>query len=217
MMDFHYICGLPILYTKIDPKTFNKEEIITIIKRNYSKQKVRQKWSKSFMGTDIHHSNGDEDNKNFETPNYSLLVKSYSKPIEEYKKFVGIKKEIGLYLNVANYTCSSHKSFMEPHFHIGCEFSMIHYLNFKKTEHSPTMFINPLESFLWWSKKIQSSIKYDKPSQSWLLGEFSYPTEEDDLIIFPSMLRHFVNNKTSQEPRITIASNITLIDKGENN
>ena len=210
-MNLHLLCGFPILYTSIDPNSYDKEKIVDTITNNYKKQNVRQNWSTSAYETNIHHSAGDEGNEKFTFPNYDKLTKTYIKPLQEYKKFIGLKKDIGLDLCIANYTCSSHKSFMEPHIHFECEFSMIHYLKFDQSQHAPTIFLNPYESWEWWSRTLKNKINCEKTHQAWVYSELNYPTKEDDLIIFPSMFRHFVNNKPSKDPRITVASNITLI------
>jgi len=209
-MNFFKICGLPILQAKIDPNSYDKQKLINTFEKNYKKQKIRQKLSFSSFETNIHHSLNDEENKMFEKPDYSKLIPNYQKPLMEYAKKVNLLPKTKMQLYVVNYTCNKHKSFMEPHIHMECEFSMIHYVKFDEKQHAPTTFLNPYESWEWWSKSLQDKIDLKKITQAWVYTDFVFPTQEDDVIIFPSMFRHFVNNKESDSPRITISSNVTL-------
>jgi len=45
---------------------------------------------------------------------------------------------------------------------------------------------------------------------SWNMEEWVYDTEEDDLIIFPAVLKHMVKNKDSNKLRITLAANVEI-------
>ena len=42
------------------------------------------------------------------------------------------------------------------------------------------------------------------------MEEWVYDTEEDDLIIFPAVLKHMVKNKDSNKLRITLAANVEI-------
>lgn len=210
--NFHLLWGLPILVTKIKPEHYNKNEIINVIEKNYKKNSVRQNWSKSFFKTDIHHSLCDDENKNFEKPNYKHLQKLYYDVIENYLKKLGFKENVLFNYEIVNYTASRHKSIMEPHLHINCEFSMIHYVQFEKEHNSPTVFMNPYAFIDFWSNKEKLLKKIDpkNTNYSWVFDEWKYVIEEDDCIIFPAILKHFVRNEDTNKTRITIASNIQI-------
>jgi|DEB0MinimDraft_10_1074344.scaffolds.fasta_scaffold84511_2 hypothetical protein len=210
--DFHLLWGLPILKTKINPDSYNKKEIIDVVEKNYLKQPIRQNWSNSFFNTDIHHSNSDEKNKNFEKPNYNLLYKAYVDPLKFYLKQINLNKNKKVRIDIVNYTASRNASFMEPHIHSECDFSMIHYIQFDKKENNPTVFLNPYSFNDFWINqgKLISNTDESNPSNSWVFSEWRYDVEEDDIIIFPAILRHFVRNKKTLKTRIVVASNIFL-------
>ena len=209
---FHLLWGLPILTAKLNPNSYNKKEIIDIVERNYSKQSKRQKWSKSFFNTDIHHSHSDEENSKFEQPNYDLLYKSYIDPVKFYLQKTNLNKDLKIKLDIVNYTASRKESFMEPHIHTKCAFSMIHYIQFDKEESSPTVFLSPYYFNDVWDnqEKLRNNIDKRKSLNSWACSEWKYEVEEDDIIIFPSILRHFVRNVKTSKTRIVVSTNIFL-------
>ena len=211
---YNLLWGLPVLKTKIDPKEFNKKNILNTIEKNYQKKQVIQKWSKSLFKTDIHHSLGDDQNSEFDSPDYSELIKCYEKPIKDYLKTINFQKTTKFKYEIVNYTAAKHVSFMEPHLHIDCEFSMIHYLKFDNKQNSPTVFMSPYSFVDYWvsKKKMQEKVKIDNTMQSWSCGEWQYPTEEDDCLIFPAILKHFVKNKKSDDLRVVLSSNISILE-----
>ena len=89
--------------------------------------------------------------------------------------------------------------FQEPHIHEDALFSGCYYLKFNKEHHHQTDFYNP-----------NFSIDFSKVENN---SYFSFTPEcdEDDLIIFPSCLKHGtkgIKKKYSDEPRITISFNV---------
>ena len=209
--NFLFFWGLPILITKIDSNKYNKKNIIETIEKNYKISNKRNKWSTSFYQTDIHHSHSDE-SSNFSKVDYSSLQDSYNDCIQKYFKFLNLSKNFNYNYEIVNYTCSDRDSFMEPHIHSFCEFSMVHYCKFDKNEHNSTVFVSPYTFSEYWNnnqKIIQ--ILNDRTDQSWLFAEWRPTVEEDDIIIYPSILKHFVRNKKSVKKRISIASNIHII------
>lgn len=93
--------------------------------------------------------------------------------------------------------------FQEPHAHRGSLFSGCYYLKFNKNIHHQTTFYNP-----------NYDIDYKKIEQNSYFC-FEPDCEEDDLIIFPSNLRHGtkgLKDINSDELRITISFNIANTD-----
>jgi len=211
--NLHYLYGLPVYITSINPKSFDKKQIIKTISDNYNKQNIRQHTSTNAYVTDIHHSLGDENNKQFKKVNYDKLKDCYIEPIKKYFEFFWLdKKQANFNCQVVNYTASKHDSFMEPHLHADCEFSMVHYISYDKKEHSPTCFQNPYYFYDLLPNKFKLQNLNEKQSaNSWLYDMWKHDIEEDDLIIFPSILKHFVRNHKSKKLRITIASNINVL------
>jgi hypothetical protein len=211
--NFHFLFGLPILITSIDPVSYDKENILKIINKNYKKQKTRDKWcTNTFFKTDIHHSNKDEENKSFEKVNYTLLSKCYHKPIEKYLSKITNNKTIKYNFNIVNYTAIKHNSYMRPHLHKECNFSMVHYISFDKKEHFPTIFLNPyfFHELLPEKEKTEQILIEKNTESSWIADEWKHDIEENDLIIFPSVLKHYVRNKDSKKLRVTVAVNISV-------
>ena len=86
-------------------------------------------------------------------------------------------------------------------------------MNFKK-EHVFTRFNNPA-FYSSLAKYVQVStinvLDFSSPDNSYLLEDFTMPSQEDDMIIFPSILNHEVPEQSpTKEPRITISTNVKL-------
>ena len=83
--EINYVYGLPSYITKINPKLYEKNKILSQIEKNYKVSKVRNTWSNdSFIKTDIHHSYSDEKNPRFKEINYYSLPKQYEKIIVNF-------------------------------------------------------------------------------------------------------------------------------------
>lgn len=89
--------------------------------------------------------------------------------------------------------------FQEPHNHGNALFSGCYYLKFNKEKHHQTTFYNP-----------NYNLDYSKIEENSYFC-FESDCEEDDIIIFPSNLKHGtkgIKEKDSEEIRITISFNI---------
>jgi|TARA_B100000035_G_scaffold195777_1_gene167201 uncharacterized protein (TIGR02466 family) len=90
--------------------------------------------------------------------------------------------------------------FQEPHNHGNALFSGCYYLKFNKKKHHQTTFYNP-----------NYNLDYKKLEQNSYFC-FEPDCDEDDIIIFPSSLKHGtmgLRDKNDDEIRITISFNIT--------
>jgi len=208
--EVNYIYGLPAYMTRIKPKLYEKKKILSQIEKNYSISKVRNKWSaNSFLKTDIHQSVEDDDNPIFKKINYYSLAKQYEKIIANFFQKLSLRKNIQSTYSIVNYTCVRHNSLMMPHIHTDCTFSLIHYISFDKKQHLSTIFKNPyyFNKLLPYEKNLQDMFSIiDK--NSWTYQEWIIKTEEDDAIIVPAILEHYVRNVDSAKSRITIIANI---------
>jgi hypothetical protein len=212
--NFHTLFGLPILIASIDPNSYDKQKLLDKINNNYKQKKIRQNWgdSNNFFQTDIHHSLQDEDNPLFEKIDYTDIIKNYNKPIETYlSKIIGSEK-IKYNFKVVNYSAVKHNSFMKPHFHVDCDFAMVHYVSFDKEQHLPTIFLNPyfFSDFIPNNDCMRKVCISNNTNSSWIFGEWKHDIKEDDIIIFPSVLKHYVRNKDSDKLRVTISTNISI-------
>ena len=94
-LNFFYLWGMPILIAKLDPKKYDKEQILEDITENYNKDPNREVWSQSSMGTNIHHSLADV-SKNFKVPDYTKLNLAYKKPTEYFIQQLNFKNPVSL-------------------------------------------------------------------------------------------------------------------------
>jgi len=210
--EINYIYGLPAYITKINPKLYEKNKILSQIEKNYRVSKVRNKWSvDSFIKTDIHHSLEDENNPKFKKINYYSLPQQYEKIIADFFNKLDLRKSFKFTFVIANYTCVRHNSVMLPHMHTDCTFSLIHYLSLDKKQHLPTIFKSPyyFNQLLPQQKNLRN-IFANQEENSWIYKEWVISTEEDDIVIVPAILEHWVRNLDSKKSRITIAVNINI-------
>ena len=77
MQKFQRLWGLPVYKTSIDSNSYDKQKLVETIENNYSKQAVRQNWSKSYFRSDIHHSVMDENNPHSFAPQKNDTFKRF--------------------------------------------------------------------------------------------------------------------------------------------
>ena len=210
--EINYVYGLPAYKTKLNPKLYEKNKILSQIEKNYEVSKVRNNWSvTSFIKTDIHHSTNDEKNPRFKEINYYSLPQQYEKIIVDFFNKLSLSGALNFTYSIANYTCVRHNSVMMPHIHSDCTFSLIHYINFDKKQHLPTIFKNPYYfNQLLPQQKTLWNIFSNQEENSWIHKEWVISTEEDEIVIVPAVLEHYVRNLDSTKSRITIAVNISI-------
>ena len=210
--EINYVYGLPTYLTKLNPKLYEKNKILSQIEENYKVSKVRNNWGiDSEIKTDIHHSFADEKNPKFKEINYYSLLKHYEEPITNFFNKLSLSKKISFTYNIINYTCVRHNSVMTPHIHTDCAFSLVHYISFDKNQHIPTIFKSPyyFRQLLPQREKLVN-ILANKEENSWIYNQWTFNTEEDDILIVPSIVEHYVRNLDSKKSRITIAVNINI-------
>lgn len=201
---------------KIDPKSFNKKDIVDTINLNFSKQQDRNHFDNTnVVSSDLHHSYNDIDNKELPLPDYSSLIPIYENVFKELYANIKFKPgtEINYHFQIVNYTCTNKSQFMRKHWHLpSADFSCIHYLQFDE-EHSPTLFYNPgntvARSYKSIKTKFVDSLDLEEYSN---LGyaEYTAPKfDEDDMIIFPGYLDHEIPQAKHKykRNRITVVSN----------
>jgi len=216
MNNIMYLFGLPIYIEKINSESYEKNKIIKQIEDNYKISSKRNNWNKhSSIVTDIHHSLKDEDNENFAAINYYNLPEIYKKIISNFLDKLHLKKNLNFSYHIVNYTCSKHNSFMTPHIHSNCSFSLIHYVSFDDVQHIPTIFRSPFYFCNILPNRLQIINLFNEnfEENSWIHKEWALKTKEDDVIIFPMILEHYVRNLDSDKSRITISVNINISER----
>lgn len=178
-----------------------KEELIKKIKTNYEKQPnlTPKKWR-----CDVHSSFESEDNTDFFMIGESNLLDNIESKIREFLSSHGPKMNLHGNFSLAEiwYNAYKDKQFQEPHDHGEYIFSGCYYLKFDKDTHYQTQFYNP-----------NFKLNYSKLENNSYFC-FSPDCEEDDLIIFPSGLKHGTLGvkSISDDIRITISFNIAIRD-----
>ncbi len=208
--EIFYLWGLPIAKFKISPSDFDKKSIVEQIEKNYKLQSRRKSNLKNNYGTDIHQSLYDNSNT-LEEPKYESLKKPYSLIIQKYIKTFNVKENLNFEFSILNYTASNEKSYLAPHCHEDSDFAMTHYIKFDKTN-DPTTFVNPYVFNDFWIRQNKLSFSVSNNIQnSWVFDTWTFNTEEDDILIFPAILKHFANLRKSNNIRITLASNVKIL------
>jgi uncharacterized protein (TIGR02466 family) len=214
----HQLFGFPIYRASLKKEKYNRNSIIKTVLKNYDKSKTRNNWDNSILeSSNIHHSLCDDNNTEYDVPDYSSLGSVYIKHTKKYIKQLNLNGNVKFSCSIVNYTCMTQSQRMRRHLHIDCDFSGVHYIKFDDKCNDSTLFENTLPHASYINKIIPGALKkFDNSNamSSYLCRYFKYTTKEDDVIIFPALLEHSVPEIKSDKPRITIAFNIK-VDKNE--
>jgi len=207
--------GLPVYHLKINDELYNKTNILNVIKKNYDISNDRDKNSYG----NLHHSFGDEKNKDFNEINYIDfgLTNVYNNIFKNFtNNILKTKKKFSYNYTIENYTATKNNQYMKPHNHLpGVDFTSVHYLQFDKNEHQNTVFLN-MNNFgdyvCFLRKDFYDCVDNNNFDNSYLFPNFSYNVEEDDMIIFPSVLKHEIPKQKNNldKLRITIVCNLKI-------
>ena len=197
---------------KVDPNRYDKEAIVGQMMRNYAKNTQRNNWDNESI---LHHTYNDGLNPNFEIVDGSNgLIPLYGEILMDLTKKLDLQGVVNFQFNFANFAINT--QYMRKHSHeFGQEsfgstiFATVHYIKFNKKLHSGTTFINP---------KCQNPrhkfILKESTKNSFCFDEWEIDVEEDDMLIFPAYLEHYVKNKPDtnwEYPRIVSSTNITVV------
>ena len=215
-----FLFSFPIYKIRIDPNSYDKEKIINDIIYNKSLKNTRNDIHQTIGSSisDIHHSYMDFDNEEFIPINYDKLKDVYLETYDEffnkilYMVSTAVRTTYRYSFKIVNYSAMTEGQHLSQHNHTGCDFSTIHYLNFKN-DHVLTCFSNP-SSYSLFLRKLQpdlSNILQANKDHSYFQDSHHFPVEEDDMVIFPASLIHEVwPQGPTKEPRVTISSNIRI-------
>ena len=214
MFQTDILFGIPIYKTKIDPSLYDKENIVSTIKKNYN---IGPRNRHSIEYTNMHMSYDDNKNNKFEKMDYTKLKKVYDNVFNNFIKDLKLdyKGTIKCNYDILNYTASNKNDYMGEHNHIADDdFACVHYLQIDKS-HVGTTFKNT-HSFSHYFEYLLPNI-YKLSNKKEKINSYIYPrytlgVEEDDLIIFPSITNHLIKklDTISDKLRITIATNLKL-------
>jgi hypothetical protein len=200
---------------KIDPNSYDKQGIIDTLTENYNKSPYRNKFDKS---SNLHHTYKDWDNKDFKEVDPSSILPCYQKILEDFLEGQYYNKPIKWNYQIENLTAMKGKQHMEKHAHIGIVnkqdtmFSCIHYIRYVSSQ-AKTVFVNPLNTptFGYVYSAYRKKLDETYHNNSNYFGEFSIETQEDDFIIFPAYLQHYVKpGENTEDLRMTAVVNIQV-------
>lgn len=196
----------PYYHTSINPAFYNKDQLVTEMINNYNEKPSRNGWNDD---CDLHHSYNDSSQKDID---YSQLNTLYRLVTKQFFKSIDLPLDFNL--RIENYTVTSRSQTMMTHSHIPSIFSAVHYLKFDPQYHKSTIFQNPskYEDLLEYFYKDVVDHFPNTFLSNWIQSNLSIPdVKEDDIIIFPSILNHYVGASLSPEPRITVVFNVDAI------
>jgi hypothetical protein len=220
MFDKYTIFPTNIWKTHIDPSEFNKDELVSIMYENYRRDPYRNAWTND--GT-LHHCYNDWENPKFIKPNLASLMDVYFKVIGQFVNHISpLMNKIPKYNYIlANLTANKEGQYMGEHDHLsvdqhcGCVYSAVHYI--KLENHQPsTTFFNPVIAGQHYTTYEYATKHFNASNQenSTNYASWEIPTAENDLVIFPSYLKHKVRGNWRQlspdELRITSVVNINF-------
>ena len=208
----------PIYKIRIDPNSYDKEKIINDILYNKSLKNTRNEPHQDFHSDcNIHHSYGDFDNENFRIINYEKILVIYQELFQKFfDKEITTRKQFNWEFNIVNYTAMTEGQWFPVHHHPTDDFAAIHYLNYKD-DHSPTLFHNP-QNFSPYLKYLRPELvnilNRESPDNQYIQEHVAWKVEEDDILIFPSVLNHEMKPQgPTKESRITIATNLRILSQ----
>ena len=203
--------GIPYYLNRIDPASYQKDKIVSIIEENYRRSSLRNNW-KSFPNDKIHQSYYDEENDEFLSIDYSELIPIYANEVNKFLEQIPLKRPLTYRLHIENYTATKNDQGMSFHHHIPSLFYCIHYLKFDSEVHKPTLhenshrFVNYFAAM--YPKELYGIFDSTCVENSWMHTHYSLNTKEDDFLIVPSVVFHRIQESYSDSLRATIALNV---------
>jgi hypothetical protein len=204
--------SVPIWKTKLHPSEYNRAQIIKDVEHNYAIDPKRNAWDSV---SNMHHTNCDYNNPKFKEIDTTSLRSPYHKIISEFINTLKFAHPVQWGFGIDNITAMKSSQNMNAHDHTGYAgsfFSMVHYLQFDKNHHSTTTFINPSTALVYHSL-LQENRRRLAPilENSSYFPNWNLETEEHDVVIFPSYLRHRVDpNPETNKLRITGVVSISI-------
>ena len=210
-MDKTLIFGFPVFTTKISKSLYERKKIISTIEQNFKINNQRNKWDKQSV---MHHSYNDWSNPTYKKVNFSTLLPVYKKVIQEIVDQMSFSKPIQYTFQIVNYTCLGSSNYMASHDHPGCDFSAVHYLQFDKVNHSPTLFENSsphVNYMLTLRPDLLATLAPNHNVNSWAYRDWKLDSDEDDFCLVPGVMRHCIESQQSKKKnRITVVINVDI-------
>ena len=193
---------------KIDPSLYDKAGLIQKCIDKYEEKPYNNLWDDV---SDLHHYHRDWMN----APDMKSLGKSYGQAIN--KAMASINGDIRYRWKIINLAVNSKYMKIHDHFYRrdGWQgiFGSTHYISYDSKQHTPTKFFNPLvfSQYSHNTNDVYNMLDKTDYDNSAYWPDISMDVEEDDMIIFPSYLKHVVEkgiNNDTTKPRIIGVCNI---------
>jgi len=201
---------------RIDPNSYDKSALVEKMQANYKIAPYRNKWDESSV---LHHTYNDGDNNSFHVIDGADLIPVYGQIFVELVNQLQLGKPLNFTFKLANVAMNT--EYMKVHDHgsvdpnYQCIFSCVHYVKYNKKEHPNTTFVNPLkldkENMLF--DKYCVSLNKSRLNSSTYFDTWEIDVEEDDMLIFPAYLEHYVKAKDDADftyPRIIVSLNMDI-------
>ena len=201
----------------IDPNSFNKNDIIDSVVRNYELQQERNEWD---TNSKMHHYYNDWDNELFESIDLSTIIEQYKQIYENILNDL-FNKPVTFKVEMENITVhKGNKSFMVAHNHIhdNIFLSSVHYIKCDENSSALTL-MNPITYSeypnLHTQKVTNKCINGSNVINSSHFKEWDYSIKEDEMLVFPSYLSHMVKSSKNENSdfRIAIVTNLKIFIK----
>ena len=195
-----------IYQTKVQYNDYLKNLMLSEIMEASEYLEIPEDWSTNKLKTSFE---GEPEGKEVIERYRSTLESEYTKCFEEF-----FDKEYRIKIVDQNiwYNVYTDGEYQELHDHIGealnpFHWSCIHFLSFKKGEHNPPQFKDPITQIR------QLSVAMEK---EWV-GEYYIPdVEEGTFLMFPTYLQHRVLPCVKTDyPRVTFSFNLRVLKYGE--
>ena len=137
----------------------------------------------------------------------------FKRTYEEFSRDIKLQSH-GYIITDPWYNYYEYSQNQEPHTHVGDPnnitlFSCVYFL--KGCEPTEIVFSNPSQHWIYHLPVKENGELYrDGPLHSYSLARYAHQPKDNQLIVFPSTLEHFVPFHKCEEPRITISFNIQL-------
>ena len=205
------LLSLPFFKDYIDPNSYNKDEIVSTVISNYKNNKPTNigYWDEEKYSTLYQGELQNEVNLKQLEPIYRSLIE------QMISKFKVHGEKVNYTFDIANCTCSQKEEAMRLHEHtMHGDFALVHYISYDEKHHTPTQFLNT-HTFGQYVESIRPNLynllSSDNLDNIWMQREFFIDMKEDEILIVPSVVPHWVPPQPkSDKHRIIIATNITL-------
>lgn len=210
-----------VFLSSIDSSLFNKQQLIDDMLFNYEKCESLNNWDTKSI---THHTYNTFEEEYVRRRMRVIsgskygLTDVYDKKVKEAIDQLHFQHDVSYQWFEANFTINT--EFMQEHDHHTVihtpqqqgvvTYSFIHYVSFDPSTHGSTLFSNPATIAAYGNlRPITNMMNSQDTDNSVYFADWILDTRENDIVFFPSFLKHSVHSKINPTyPRITVSGNI---------